>query len=251
MNAEIVRPARLQGAHGAAAPAARRWSASAGDVPATAAADTIVELTTFADREPIAVGPRSAEYLCRLAEGWAFRQQILRSGARQITDVFVPGDLIPASLFARRETIACGEARVLILSQACPKGDAASTFRHIRESAREAEIRILRARLVSLGRLDSRARVAHFFAELHARLNMSGRVVDGAFTCPLTQEHVADVLGLTTVHVNRTMRRLRAEGLLVISRPRVRIPDVGRLRDATGFDAGYEDFGEAIDRATL
>ncbi len=249
MNAHIVRPARLGGLHSAALPIASSRSVSAGgidrDILPGAAADMIVEMVTFGDRQPIAVGPRPAEYLCRLADGWAYREHILRNGARQITDVLVPGDLIPAAMFARRETIACGAARVMILSEGCLQGYAAKALQHMKARAREAELRMLRARLVSLGRRDARTRIAHLFAELHARLDRSGRVAGDTFACPLTQEQVADVLGLTPVHVNRTLQKLRSEGLLTLSRRSAFIPDIGRLRAAAGFDAEDEEYGEA------
>lgn len=205
-----------------------------------ARADTVIKVVSFADRRPVTLHPRSADHLCRLIEGWACRAHLLRDGTRQITDVLLPGDLLSEGMAAHGdhggETFACGMARVAILRRDHFARTSPSAFHRIREQARETELRILRSRLVSLGRQNARERVAHFFAELHARLDRSGLVVDDGFTCPLTQEQVADVLGLTSVHINRTLQQLRAEGLLLIRRPNVVILDLRRLHDVGDFD---------------
>lgn len=56
---------------------------------------------------------------------------------------------------------------------------------------------------------------------------------------PLTQEQLADALGLTSVHVNRTIRELRDDGLLVTGSRTMALPDVAGLRRVAGFDVGY------------
>ena len=213
--------------------------------------DTSPRTVTFADRRPLVLYPLSAESLCRLVEGWVFREQVLRNGARQITDVLLPGDVIPASMLAPRshgwETVACGEARILVYGRSSVLRSAA--LQRIRDRAIRAEVRSLRGRIVSLGRRDARARIAHLFCELHARLDRAGLVTRDGFGCPLTQEQIGDILGLTSVHVNRTLMQLRAEGLLLVGRPQVVIKDLDGLRHVAGFVAdaacqlGADDYG--------
>jgi len=74
--------------------------------------------------------------------------------------------------------------------------------------ARE-HLRFTRNQLLRLGCHNAYQRVAHFLLELHDRLSMVGLVTDGAFVFPLTQEMLADALGLSVVHVNRIMKQLR------------------------------------------
>jgi CRP-like cAMP-binding protein len=77
-------------------------------------------------------------------------------------------------------------------------------------------------------------------AEFHARMGQVGMAEDGTFACPLTQEQVADVLGLTSVHVNRVLQRLRREGLVIFSRGQVIIPSLARLHAAGLYEVAYD-----------
>jgi two-component sensor histidine kinase len=80
--------------------------------------------------------------------------------------------------------------------------------------------------------------MAHLFCELSVRRDGE----DGnqsSFDFPLRQEQLADALGLTPVHVNRTIQGLRAEGLVTIDKRRIDLPDVSQLRRIAGFDVSY------------
>lgn len=98
---------------------------------------------------------------------------------------------------------------------------------------------VLRTWIVNLGRRDAYARVAHLVCELHARMTRIGMAKDEGFDLPLTQEQLADALGLTSVHVNRTLQRLRSEGILSILHHVLTINDAERLRAAAGFRPDY------------
>ena len=90
-----------------------------------------------------------------------------------------------------------------------------------------------------LGRLDAVGRVAHFLSELCQRLHAVGRVRDGCFELPMTQQDLGEACGLTAVHVNRTLRRLREDGLADVTRGVVTIKDGARLARAGEFEADY------------
>jgi len=95
-----------------------------------------------------------------------------------------------------------------------------------------AQVRWRRDRLaVMMGRLDAEARIAAFVLNIYQRLRHRGLINGLTFNLPLTQEQVADHLGLTLVHVNRTLRRLREERLALIDRQVVIIMDIDGLRD--------------------
>jgi CRP-like cAMP-binding protein len=98
---------------------------------------------------------------------------------------------------------------------------------------------ILREWLVNIGQRDAYERVAHLFCELWARLSAVGLAAEDHFTLPLTQEELGDTVGLTAVHVNRTLQRMRAEGLIEFHRKQLTIRDPRRLMDAAGFEPNY------------
>lgn len=90
-----------------------------------------------------------------------------------------------------------------------------------------------------LGRLDAAGRLAHFLCEVSERMAVIGRVRDGAFTLPLTQQDLGEACGLTSVHVNRTLRRLREEGIADVARGEARIFDKAKLARVAEFDPDY------------
>ena len=98
---------------------------------------------------------------------------------------------------------------------------------------------IHRAWLFRLGRLDAVGRVAHFFCETHRRLAAVGCAEGADFTTGLTQADLAEICGLTTVHINRVLRQLREEGLCRFGAGRVEILDLARLSARGQFDADY------------
>jgi CRP-like cAMP-binding protein len=104
-------------------------------------------------------------------------------------------------------------------------------------AAREQEI--LGEHLVSLGRRSARERVVHLFLELWARLKVRGLASGDQLQVPLTQQIIADALGLSVVHVNRTLRQLGAEELLAVKRESVTLLNLDQLQRVSGFDADY------------
>lgn len=162
--------------------------------------------------------------------GWACRQRILPDGRRQIFSLVVPGDAIglcnlggavahPRPLSAtstvaltRLVTVdASGLADALGREEAAPNLARAI---HLQAGMDEA---LLLDHVVRLGRQTAYERVAHLLLELQARLSIIG-LADGAnFPLPLTQESLADVLGLSIVHVNRTLQQLRREKMIKLA----------------------------------
>jgi CRP/FNR family transcriptional regulator, anaerobic regulatory protein len=83
----------------------------------------------------------------------------------------------------------------------------------------------------SIGRLDAHARICVLLLDIHDRLRNRGLINRPTFNVPLTQEQIADHLGLTLVHVNRTLRRLREEKIVLVDRQVVIIQDIERIRE--------------------
>lgn len=98
---------------------------------------------------------------------------------------------------------------------------------------------ILREWLVNMGRREAPQRLAHLFCELLVRLQTVNLAKDDSYDLPLTQSELGDTLGLSSVHVNRSLQGLRSQGLLTFERGRLSILDVPRLALFAGFDRSY------------
>lgn len=96
-----------------------------------------------------------------------------------------------------------------------------------------------RARITGLGRRNAHGRLAHLFCELYVRLSAVGLNDGDTIPMPLRQSDLADVLGLTSIHVNRTMRELRAENSVRLAQRRLKIQDWPTLRAVAEFNPHY------------
>jgi CRP-like cAMP-binding protein len=98
---------------------------------------------------------------------------------------------------------------------------------------------IFREWVLNVGRREAYARMAHILCELMVRLRAVGLVEGHACTLPITQTEFADALGISTVHVNRVLQDLRADGLIELKGERLNIPDWEKLKQAGDFDPLY------------
>lgn len=155
-----------------------------------------------------------------VVSGWASRQRVLADGRRQIFSFILPGE--PIALARRPASPALGSVVALTALEtvdAEPLVDAAVSGRapglaQFVVRAQHTEDSLLLDHMVRLGRQTAYERVAHFLLELQHRLQLSGLGDSQRFPLPLTQEIMADVLGLSIVHVNRTLQQLRREKLI-------------------------------------
>ena len=93
--------------------------------------------------------------------------------------------------------------------------------------------------VLSLGRRSALSRMAHLFCELRVRLGVVGMADEMGYDLPLTQTDLAECLGLTSVHVNRTLKELRERGLVEFRGGRVTILDLEGLERVAEFDPAY------------
>lgn len=180
-----------------------------------------------------------------LLEGFAARYKYMADGTRQITALHVAGDFMDLHAFLLH-TIDHG---VIALSP-CHVGfiDHAA-LREITE-AHPHLTRLLwldtvidgaihREWIVAMGRRSKRAHLAHLFCELFYRLQAVRKTVDFSFHFPLTQMELADVLGISVVHLNKTLQPLRRDGLLSWVNQTITILDWPRLTTLAQFDPTY------------
>ena len=180
-----------------------------------------------------------------ILKGWACRYKLLPEGTRQITSFLMPGDCcdLHASVLDRMEhSIATlTPVRVARVSRK-EMEDLIETRPAIMRAFLWAQLvdeDTLRAWIVSMGRRDSVQRVAHLMCELYVRALNIGLAVGDRFEMPLTQIVLGDALGLTPVHVNRVLRKLRVNGVMSLSRGSLVIADVAKLALVAGFDDNY------------
>lgn len=180
-----------------------------------------------------------------LREGWAVRHKALPDGRRQIINFVLPGDIIgiyshlfeiadhSVSTLTQVEVATFALDRLMELFRGFPRLAAALAWSGAREEAMVTE------RLLSLGRRTALERVAHLIVELLRRLSVVQLAHSGHFTLPVTQEILADALGLSIVHINRTLRRLRESGLIEINGQRIAVTDLDQLAEVGQFDELY------------
>jgi CRP-like cAMP-binding protein len=180
-----------------------------------------------------------------LVSGFAYRHKLTGDGARQIIAIILPGNAIDfqnlfldvadhnVQMLTRGEVAFIPRADLQILARTNAGVGHAILVKMLVEAS------IYREWTVNVGRRDARTRIAHLFCELGLRLDELGLAEDYGYHLPMTQDELADAVGLTPVHVNRTLKSLEAEGLIVRDRRKVSFPDWQRLRQAGDFNSRY------------
>jgi CRP-like cAMP-binding protein len=180
-----------------------------------------------------------------LHDGWACSYKDLANGQRQIISFPIAGDCVGLrsvllrtadhSFAALTDAVVSPVEGTHILKCVTefPRIGAALLWAASRDEAMVVE------HLVNIGRRSAIERTAHFFMELAERLSLVGLATEAEFKCPLSQDVIADALGLTPIHVNRVLRQLREKGLLTVHKGSVKIHDLNGLRKFAGFQGGY------------
>jgi CRP-like cAMP-binding protein len=177
--------------------------------------------------------------------GWAARYQILRNGARQITRLLLPGDAFyfdsSPDAVAIEEVITLSPCTIVNIAHA-DMARAIEQYPAIGEAMRNygcMENAILSSWVVNVGRRDALERMAHLICEAHYRLAAVNVIQGNEFYFPLTQDDLADVLGLTPVHINRKLQQLRQEQLITLRSKQMTILDLRELQQIADFDSSY------------
>jgi CRP-like cAMP-binding protein len=177
--------------------------------------------------------------------GWLLRYKILHSGSRQIIDFILPGQIfgLQACLF---KTALYSVATITESSLSeIPIEMIDETFERSPRLARAlfwsalSETAIVGEHLIDAARRSAYERISHLLLELFVRLKASGLTEGMSFESPLTQELIGDAVGLTTVHVNRTLRSLREDKLVAVDGKRVTILDFEALSLVSDFENSY------------
>jgi len=182
---------------------------------------------------------------CVLVTGLAFRYRALPNGTRQILSLHIPGDFVDLHSFVLHpmdHSIALAvpsqvarvpHQRLMEIVAAHPQVTCGLMWDMALDAATHREW------MVGLGRRDAYERLAHLFCELYYRTRMAGLLHDHRFELPLSQPELADICGLSSVHVNRSLQMMRRDGLIVTEKGWLIVPEIEKLSAAAGFDPAY------------
>jgi CRP-like cAMP-binding protein len=179
-----------------------------------------------------------------LMTGMAYRYKMMTGGRRAITGYVLPGDLCDLT---RALTGNAGHCVVTVapsmVAEINPSGFAEMMARPGIARAMLlftlTEKACLREWLANMGQELSEQRLAHLLCELRHRLNAAGQVRNGEFLLPLTQEEMGESLGISAVHVNRVLQKLKGDDMIRMRGRAVLIPDPARLERFAEFDSAY------------
>jgi CRP-like cAMP-binding protein len=180
-----------------------------------------------------------------LLEGFAARYRHLSNGKRQITSLHVSGDFVDLHSLLLKKM----DHSILALTPCVIAPVSHEALRRITEHYPHLtrmlwlgtliDSAIHRETLVSVGRRSPVAHIAHLICEIFTRLQQVERVDGMSFQFPITQIELGDVLGLSTVHANRSLQQLRAENVITWRGTTVTIENWDRLREIAEFDPTY------------
>ena len=181
-----------------------------------------------------------------VAEGFTTRYRLMADGTRQITAIHLPGDFVDLHSFLLKtmdhavgalstcRIVTCPHANLKLITQRYPHLTRMLWLMTLLDAA------IHREWIVAMGRRSSLEQLAHLPCEIFTRLSIVGLGDrNSELILPINQTQLGDTLGLSTVHVNRTLQQLRAEKLISWQGQTVRLLDWDRLARIAQFDAAY------------
>ncbi|TVM04707.1 MAG: Crp/Fnr family transcriptional regulator [Halomonas sp.] len=188
---------------------------------------------------------KAASDFCLLSSGWAYSYRHLENGTRQIMEIFLPGDIIGLREFAFNERLdgvtmiedgtLCSVTHGRMLELFCHSLTLTTVIFAI--SSRQQAL--LCERLVTLARRTARQRLAHFLCEMYIRLEQTMGRCGSSFQLPLSQQQLGDLLGMTPVHVSRTLSAMSDDAIIFRNHHTINIPDLKVLAREAHFSDRY------------
>lgn len=181
-----------------------------------------------------------------VAQGFTTRYRLLADGTRQITAIHLPGDFVDLHSFLLKtmdhavgalspcRIVTFPHANLKVITERHPHLTRMLWLMTLLDAA------IHREWIVAMGRRSALEQMAHLLCEIFTRLSIVGLGDrDRELILPINQTELGDTLGLSTVHVNRTLQQLRAEHLITWQGQSVRVLDWNRLAGIAQFDDAY------------
>jgi CRP-like cAMP-binding protein len=187
-----------------------------------------------------------ATHSCLLLSGFAVRHKIVGGGYRQICAIHMKGEMVDlqnsmlgtadhsVQMLTTGQIALIPREEIIRIAAERPAVGRAMWYDTLVDGS------IFREWIANVGRRDARTRVAHLLCEFALRLKVAGLGDEVGYQLPMTQEQLGDATGLTSVHINRTIKQLEAEGLIDRVSPRaITIGDWKKLAEVGDFDSHY------------
>jgi len=187
-----------------------------------------------------------ATHSCVMLSGYSIRSKLAATGMRQIVAIHMKGEFVDLQNVMLKiadhsvQMLTSGRVALIPRNEIIQLTLDRPTIGHAMWIDTLVDGSIFREWIMNVGRRDARTRLAHLLCEFALRLKLAGLGRHDGYELPMTQEQLADATGLTSVHVNRTIKTLEADGLIERSNPRsINIGDWRRLAKVGDFDSNY------------
>jgi len=218
----------------------------------SALASLPLRIKTVSDKRDILREGSNTTESCLMLSGFAGRYKVVAGGRRQIVSLHLPGDMPDfTSVYLQtldHSLVALTQARVGFITH-----EALRSVMRQNPNVAEALLcsafidgSIYREWIANVGRRTAIERIAHVICETFTRMRALGLAKQATFELPLTQGELGDVTGLSSVHVNRTLKELRSRGLIETNGKIHAILDWDLLQEAADFDPAYLHLKHAI-----
>ena len=205
----------------------------------------VADVIKVAARRTVVRAHDPIDFSTILLSGFACRRKDLKDGRGLITELHVAGDFTDLHSFTLKyldhDIVALTPCTLAVVPHIRLK-EITEQHPHLARVywfSTNLDAAIHREWELSLARRPAAARMAHLFCELYIRLGIAGLTNGFSYDLPLTQELLAETLGLTSVHVNRTLQQLRSDGLVEFRQGRLTITQWDALQGAADFDPAY------------
>lgn len=202
-------------------------------------------LTKFKAGQMIVADGEGMSHVYLILSGWVVRSRFLADGRRQIFDFHLPCDLAGLDACRFERSIRDWQCLTPVVAQAFEPRDFVAAASSAPEAVSDLigyyaqQMAHTGERLIGAGRRTAREKITHILLELWHRLQRVGLADTRGYEFPVTQDVFADAVGLTPIHVNRTLKQLREEGIIEIryhSPPRVELLDPKGAAEIAAFD---------------
>ena len=205
----------------------------------------ISDVRSFSPRDIIVSADKPVNFSSVLLEGLACREKILASGERQITAFHLSGDFCDLHTYMLKtipdsvKAITPCQVAVVPHDRLDAITSNSSRIAHLLWKSTLIDAAIYRRWIVCIGRQSALSRLSHLFCEFYFRLKVIG-LADG-LTCPFpaTQTDLADAMGLSLVHTNKSCAQIKRQGLATLANRVLTIHEWDRLQDIAEFDPHY------------
>jgi CRP-like cAMP-binding protein len=181
-----------------------------------------------------------------MLSGYSIRSKLTATGDRQIVAIHMKGEVVDLQNSLLKvadhsvQMLTAGKVAMIPREEVIRVTMDRPQVAHAMWIDTLVDASIFREWIANVGRRDARTRVAHLLCEFAVRLRIAGLGEDTNYELPMTQEQLADATGLTSVHINRTLKALERDELIERPNPRaIWIGDWRRLAEAGDFDTNY------------